>query len=337
MYIDSFGLDITYKCNLRCLHCYNNSGEHNFGEELSDHELRDLLQDLALIAPRSFCFCGGEPMLRKNMILELSDAYYKLTGNKCNVVSNGLLIDDITAKALKQSNIGRIQISVDGFAEEHNWMRQNNDAYEAALSAVESLKRYGISVGVACAPSKKNLAVIDEYIVNMIDIGVDEIRMQPLMKMGRAQGIEDYFLDDIEYFRLANKIKSKSSHAFKKGCRLEWGDPTQHLVALKQLEKANFFNITAYGNIVLTPYIPIVFGNIRRHRITEYLECGVLNTPSIEFVKRVIDLIPSADQFDLHRHSSLPSANNGKDIDMDVIDNDIEQLGEQLTNKYFTV
>lgn len=62
-------LDITNKCNLRCLHCYNASGENRVMEhELSDDEVIKFVKDILPMKLLNFCFCGGETLLRKELI-----------------------------------------------------------------------------------------------------------------------------------------------------------------------------------------------------------------------------------------------------------------------------
>ena len=70
-YINSSGplffmFDITYACNFKCLHCYNNSGCKN-SDELTNEEIIDIAHQIAEVHPESVCLCGGEPMTRKNI------------------------------------------------------------------------------------------------------------------------------------------------------------------------------------------------------------------------------------------------------------------------------
>lgn len=65
--------DITNKCNFRCLHCYNKSGENEAcHDELTDSDVIALFADFAKMRPFNICFCGGEPLLRKELILTVS-------------------------------------------------------------------------------------------------------------------------------------------------------------------------------------------------------------------------------------------------------------------------
>ena len=48
-------LDITNKCNYRCLHCYNASGENCVvNNELTDEEVLELINQISKIKPHTF-------------------------------------------------------------------------------------------------------------------------------------------------------------------------------------------------------------------------------------------------------------------------------------------
>ena len=49
-FVETIAWDLTYKCNLRCKHCFNYSGDHHFGRnELSVDELMIVAEQIAEI------------------------------------------------------------------------------------------------------------------------------------------------------------------------------------------------------------------------------------------------------------------------------------------------
>lgn len=52
--------DITNKCNLKCVHCFNHSGENIFDDELSNEEKLDVVSQILELNPYIVCLCGGE-------------------------------------------------------------------------------------------------------------------------------------------------------------------------------------------------------------------------------------------------------------------------------------
>ena len=56
----------------------------------------------------------------------------------------------------------------------------------------------------------------------------------------------------------------------------EWGDPIDHLVRFPQLQmQFDQVAIHANGDIVVSPYIPLIIGNVRKHSLQEYYDAGM--------------------------------------------------------------
>ena len=140
--------------------------------------------------------------LRKDILIKMGKYYTEKTSGRTslNMVTNGFLITEEVADELKEAGFRTVQVSLDGAsAESHEWIRNQPGSFERAKEALRILVDRGFYVGVACTPSKKNLNEIDEIIEIVEEIGVNEFRMQPLMRMGRAKGMSEFFLDDKEY------------------------------------------------------------------------------------------------------------------------------------------
>src|SRR5258708_30133406 len=76
-------LDLTYRCNERCVHCYLDHHDHG---EMSTAEIMDLLEQLAEEGVFFLTLSGGEIMLRKAFLTILGGArkltfYVRLTTN----------------------------------------------------------------------------------------------------------------------------------------------------------------------------------------------------------------------------------------------------------------
>lgn len=108
--------DITNNCNLRCLHCFNSSGENDvISNELSDGEVLHFIEDLASMNLYNVCFCGGETLLRKELMCECIKIL-KPSGSHCTAVTNGLLANPATIQQLASAGFVGIQFSLDGLS-----------------------------------------------------------------------------------------------------------------------------------------------------------------------------------------------------------------------------
>ena len=191
----SVALDITNKCNLRCLHCFNNSGENDVvANELSDNEVLELVDSICQMHPFSFCFCGGETLLRKDLVIE-SLRRLSASGVKCNLVSNGLLANSNTLHELERAGLNGIQFSLDGLRDSHEHMRGLSGLYDRVLDAIDiTLNETSLHLSIAFCPTSFN---VDDFkpVCTMLRDKLKssgrtdriDLRVQPLMLLGRAR------------------------------------------------------------------------------------------------------------------------------------------------------
>lgn len=332
-------LDVTYKCNYRCLHCYNSSGEHNFGKELTDDELKTIMNSYCELNPRAICICGGEPLTRKNIVVELGKMFHDAHPEKgCNMVSNGYFMTQDIANELKEAGFNLVQISLDGAKpESHNWLRQNDEAYDHAISAIKFLKKAGLEVGVACAPSKVNIDEFEDLVQMCFDLGVSNFRSQPMMRLGRAQHIDEFLLDDFSYLKLGRKVNKLNFKYEAKGMKVEWGDPVQHLTRINVgMDHLDTLIINGYGDILISPYLPLSFGNIRKYSLEEYFSNGLDKVYENALVRKMAGLVTDCNSMNLNSNQvNLPKIFSGDDIKIDIIDEDLEKTSEKYMKELF--
>lgn len=104
--LKGFYLEITSKCNLRCLHCYNESGI--LKNEISFELFKRLIDEFD--EKPDITFSGGEPLLHPDIWKMLEYAQDKIN-NDSVLITNATLITDEIAKKLTASGIG-VQVSL---------------------------------------------------------------------------------------------------------------------------------------------------------------------------------------------------------------------------------
>jgi len=67
--IKSLHLEITGRCNLRCIYCYNSkfNTEEKIREEMNTEDIKRLIDEASKMGCNKFTFSGGEPFLRKDI------------------------------------------------------------------------------------------------------------------------------------------------------------------------------------------------------------------------------------------------------------------------------
>ena len=269
--------DITNRCNMNCKHCLNSSGDsniHDYKNELNDEEQINLAYQIADLSPEQFCICGGETLLNKNIYKIIQIVSNR--GIMVNMVSNGLLLSPDVAFKLKESGINNVQISVDGLGYQHDIFRNTPGAFRKAIEALKNLDNASIKKMVSFTPNKLDVPTFEIYIDYMYNtVGVDNFRMMPLLPIGRAATeCANIFLNSTEYFNFINKITVLRNEY--KNIDFEWGDPLEHLflILFNKRKYPIVMGISSTGNLTITPYIPIMVGNIRKHSLKEYWTSG---------------------------------------------------------------
>lgn len=131
--------DMTYACQLRCTHCYSESGRRA-SRRLSRQDMLRVADVLGAMKLRSVHLSGGEPLL----IPELPEVIPRLTAHGVPVAlfTNGMRLSDTTVEALAPL-LSAIHVSVDGAtAQVHDRIRGHQGSFEKALGALAALDRF---------------------------------------------------------------------------------------------------------------------------------------------------------------------------------------------------
>ena len=144
----SMHLYLTNACNLKCPHCYMDSGE-KLDKELSTEEIISLLTNFSNYGGKSVCLSGGEISLRKDLVVIIRHAYD--LGIDVELLTNGVLWTNELINACAPY-IKNVQISIDGYNEEENARIRGRGSFERALKTVERFLSQKIPTRVAITP-----------------------------------------------------------------------------------------------------------------------------------------------------------------------------------------
>ncbi|MDP4145194.1 MAG: radical SAM protein [Bacillota bacterium] len=326
----SIAFDITNKCNLRCLHCYNSSGENIVvNNELTDQEVLNFIDDISKFKLYRFSFCGGETMLRKELLIECTKRLKAKGTHIVSMVSNGILIAQETAKELKEAGIDSIKISIDGSSScTHDKLRNQTGSFEKTISGIKNLLEAGFNPNFAFTPTSFNSHEIKEVHKLLIALGVRKgtLGTQPLMFLGRAyRNLEEIKASNLQYRKLIKDIAEINSTDTT--LKVTWGDPIEHLIRFRTISKhcVDHCTIQANGNIVISPYLPLVIGNIRKYSIYEYWNSGLPGVWNFNIPKEMAKSVLSIS--DMNKESNnMPKVFEEESLYIDLIDDDLNDM-----------
>ncbi len=174
--------EITYACNLSCIHCLSDSGKRRPGELTTD-ECYQVIDDLARNKVFQFNIGGGEPFMRPDF-LELMD-YAHEKGMVTCISTNGTRIDAETARRLRHPLV-YIQVSLDGATPESNDAIRGEGSFRKVIQALEYLKRESIEVSINTVLTRRSIDELDK----LKDLAADfsaKLRVSRFRPSGRGK------------------------------------------------------------------------------------------------------------------------------------------------------
>jgi AdoMet-dependent heme synthase len=141
----SVHIDVTYRCNERCQHCYLDHDDHG---EMTTAEIKDVLDQLAEAGVFFLVFSGGEVFMRRDF-LELVEYARNLMFN-VKVKTNGVMIHEYEARRMRELGVEQVQISVYSHRPEvHDAITKLPGSLKRTIDSIKFLKAQGLKVTVS--------------------------------------------------------------------------------------------------------------------------------------------------------------------------------------------
>ena len=149
-------LDLTYRCNERCVHCYLDHDDHG---EMTLVEIKDLLDQFADAGVFFLTISGGEIFLRPDLFDILEHARRLMFSVK--IKTNAILIKKAQARRIGALGVEGVQISIYSHRPEvHDAITLVPGSLERSITGARLLRAEGVKVTFANVLMKQNL---DDY------------------------------------------------------------------------------------------------------------------------------------------------------------------------------
>ena len=304
--------------------------------EISDREMLEIFKEIAVIKPFSTCFCGGEPMMKYDLVLRATEVLKNGGVPNIAMVTNGWFLTKDRVISLRNAGLTHIQLSLDGKdAKTHERMRGINGIYEKVLDALNFIDDAGISSAVAFSPTQFNIKQFPEVVELLQKFeNLREIKVQPLMPLGIAvEGKSELFASEEEYRELVAYIERfNAKRDYNNKFRIDWSDPLDHLRRFTTLNFKNniFSEIKSDGNLTASAYIPVTVGNLKRHSLKDYWKAGLGKVWDIPVIRELAEFVVCIEdmKYDLQE---LPKIFYEDNIEIDLVDDDIMHHLEEFT------
>jgi mycofactocin radical SAM maturase len=174
--------EVTYACNLTCIHCLSDAGKKRAGE-LTTEQCKDVIDAASRMKVFQFNIGGGEPFMRPDF-LDLMDYAHSKEMVTC-ISTNGTLIDDEVSARL-DNRLVYIQVSLDGASSESNDAIRGKGSFAKVMGALESLRKRDIEVSINCVLTRRSFPELDKMVALAADFGA-KLRVSRFRPSGRGK------------------------------------------------------------------------------------------------------------------------------------------------------
>jgi radical SAM protein with 4Fe4S-binding SPASM domain len=269
----SVHVDLTYRCNERCIHCYLDHEDHG---EMKTDEIKNVLEQLAQSGTLFLTLSGGEIFLRDDLfeLLEFARALHF----DLSLKTNALLIDAERARKLRDLNVRRIQISIySAEPEVHDAITKVRGSLERSLTAIRFLQAEGLQVKIACPLMKQNLMAYRNVQALAAELGVPYVldmtitpKMDGDMSLLQLRNSAQELLPILQDTTLNPSLCSTdSADETSLGSATSSGIESQAYEDIPCSAGHNSCYISPYGDVFPCVQMPVATGNLRRQPFEE--------------------------------------------------------------------
>jgi mycofactocin radical SAM maturase len=175
--------ELTYACNLACVHCLSSSGRRD-PAELTTAEARRVIDELHDLKVFYVNIGGGEPTIRPDFFEVVEYAIDRQVGVKFS--TNGSRIDAATARRLAAMDYLDVQISIDGVDAATNDAVRGEGSYALARAAMDQLASAGFGpFKISIVVTRHNVEQLDAFEEMAATYGA-QLRVTRLRPSGRG-------------------------------------------------------------------------------------------------------------------------------------------------------
>ena len=178
--------NFTNQCNLRCRHCYQDSGHAALEAELSLDEKLALVDQIAEQYVPMIAFAGGEPTISPDLlpVLKRCQRY----GIHTSVATHGGTMTPRLAAALAEAGVKYVEVSLDSVhPDKHDAFRGQPGMWHRTVRGMRYVvQQPGLRLGIAMCVHQGNFAEVPQMLQLAVDIGAGclaHFNFNPLTKL----------------------------------------------------------------------------------------------------------------------------------------------------------
>lgn len=196
-------LELTYRCPLQCVFCYNPIDFAKVENELSTEEWLRVLREARALGSVQLGLSGGEPLVRDD-VEEIAAEAHRL-GYYTNLITSGVGLSRERLTELKRVGLDHIQLSFQDSTREMNDFLSHTKTFELKKRCAEWIKSHGYPMVVNCVIHRLNIDHLDTIIDMAVQMGADYLELANTQYYSWAHLNREHLLPSREQLQRAER------------------------------------------------------------------------------------------------------------------------------------
>ena len=199
--------EITYKCPLHCVFCYNPVDYTSYGQELSTGDWLRVLHQGREIGATQLGFSGGEPLVRDDLEILVAEAH-KL-GYYSNLITSGVGLNEKRISAFKEGGLDHIQLSFLDSTKELNDFLSSTRTFDLKQKVAKLIKKHEYPMVLNCVLHRHNIDHVQQILEMAEAMEAEYVELANTQYYGWAYVNRDQLLPTREQLKRAEEVTNE--------------------------------------------------------------------------------------------------------------------------------
>lgn len=199
--------EITYKCPLHCVFCYNPVDYTKFGPEISTEDWLKAFREARELGAVQLGLSGGEPLMRDDVEIMVSEA--SAMGYYVNLITSGIGLTEERISAFKKGGLGQIQLSFQDSTRELNDFLSSTRTFDLKSKVAKLIKQYEYPMVLNVVLHRLNIDHIGQILDMAEEMGADHVELANTQYYAWAFENREHLMPSREQLERAEKITNE--------------------------------------------------------------------------------------------------------------------------------
>jgi pyrroloquinoline quinone biosynthesis protein E len=200
-------MELTYRCPLHCVFCYNPTNFAALEQELTTEDWLRVLREARALGAVQLGLSGGEPLARDDLEVIVASAHE--LGFYTNLITSGIGLNETRIKALKQAGLDHIQLSFQDSTRQMNDFLSSTRTFELKAKVAALIKQYDYPMVLNVVLHRMNIDHVEQILDMAERFGADYVELANTQYYGWAFLNRERLLPTREQLRRAEEATGR--------------------------------------------------------------------------------------------------------------------------------